>query len=159
METRQFIRKPFTIDAVRVTSDNFMQVALWCGGEIRTNAKGESYIKVWVNRPASERQTMAFIGDWVLHAGSGYKVYTDGPFRKRFDPKPEEDACGSTEFTADHKPCVLGSGHMNLPIKIGCRSLSDYKLYTKTTSFQDLSIDYYGAEHTSVRNVSTEYPL
>jgi hypothetical protein len=27
---------------------------------------------------------MAFVGDWVLHAGSGYKVYGDGAFRKSF---------------------------------------------------------------------------
>lgn len=140
METGQYIRRPFSVDAVRVTADNLMSVALWCGGEVRSNVKGETYIKVWVNRPASERQTMAFNGDWVVYAGTGYKVYTHGAFRKTFVEKPEE-ACGRTDFTADHKPCVLGAGHRELlGVKIGCRSLTDYKLYNPAVGRDPVSL-------------------
>lgn len=126
MELQRFVRKPFEVSAVRVTTDNLPSVALWCGGEIRTNVKGESYIKVWVPRPANERQTMAFIGDHVVHAGTGFKVYSHRAFIGSFTEKPAEEACGSTEFTVDHKPCVLGMGHRVSKIATGCRSLQDY---------------------------------
>lgn len=82
-------RKTFEVDAVRVTADNIEEVARWCGGTVRSVAgpkpgSGRPYIKVRVLRPLDDKQTMAFIGDWVLHAGTGYKVYGDSAFHKSF---------------------------------------------------------------------------
>jgi len=99
MHVVQAERKTFTVDAVRVRADNIEEVAKWCGGDVRYAFAGEGkpdkpYIKVRVLRPLDDRQTMAFVGDWVLHAGTGYKVYVDGAFRKAFTiitgllPKP-----------------------------------------------------------------------
>jgi hypothetical protein len=65
------------------------QVSDWCDGDIRTEQKGQTskeYIKVQVQRPLSDRQTKAFVGDWVLASPSGYKVYTDKNFAKMFRP-------------------------------------------------------------------------
>lgn len=89
MHVVQAERKSFSVDAVRVRADNIAEVAAWCGGDVRTVDAGPGkpprpYIKVRVLRPLDDRQTMAFVGDWVLHAGSGYKVYGDGAFRKSF---------------------------------------------------------------------------
>lgn len=95
MKIEQFIRKSFPVEAVRVTAANIEEVANWCGGTIRTEESnapynaGEQYIKVRVETPLTPRQTMAFVGDWVLYAGKGYKVYKDKPFRKSFDSKQE----------------------------------------------------------------------
>lgn len=94
METTKFVRKPFPVDAVRVTLENIDEVAAWCGGEVRLGAgrpgrkvEIETYIKVPADRPLNEKQTQAYIGDWVLKAETGgFKVYTnramDNSFQK-----------------------------------------------------------------------------
>lgn len=94
MKTDKFARKPFFVDAVQVTHANIDEVAKWCGGDVRSMAqdagpdqmKAVFYIKVRVTRPLNVRQTQAFVGDWVLYAGTGYKVYTDAAFHKSFEP-------------------------------------------------------------------------
>jgi hypothetical protein len=84
------MRKTFFVDAVQVTRENMQEIATWCGGEVaRTVPKGRKeeveYVKVRVFRPLNERQTMAFKGDWVLYAGTGYKVYSDKAFKGSFE--------------------------------------------------------------------------
>ena len=146
LELTKYVRQPFEVDTVRVTADNMMSVALWCGGEIRSNVKGDSYIKVWVPRPANERQTMAFIGDWVLYAGTGYKVYSHRAFSGTFSQKPAEEACGLVDFTSDHKPCVLGKGHRAVTGRVGCRSLQDYMLVITVQPVEPPPLDWETAQ-------------
>lgn len=91
IRTQHFVRKPFYVDAVQVTSENMAEVAEWCNGAVRDikNQDGSvssQYIKVQVSRAITDRQTKAFAGDWVLKAGSGFKVYTPKAFEKSFDP-------------------------------------------------------------------------
>ena len=86
VQTMQYARKPFVIDAVRVTAENIEEVAEWCEGEVRTKKDASKYIKVAVQRPMNDRQTMAFAGDWVLKAGMGFKVYTQKAFEASFEP-------------------------------------------------------------------------
>lgn len=86
---QQYARKPFHIDAVQVTEENLKEVAQWCMGDVRTEARGDgetAYIKVRVHRPLNERQTKAYAGDWVLYANKGFKVYTRQAFEKNFEP-------------------------------------------------------------------------
>lgn len=107
LEIERYVRDPFYVDAVQVTSKNMEALAKWCNGDIRTSAKGdpdlqtqmdptpkttvpERYIKVRVQRPGNDRQTMAFVGDWILYAGTGYKVYTDRAFHKSFSKSTGE---------------------------------------------------------------------
>lgn len=87
LEVEDYVRKPFTVQAVRVTADNMEEVAVWCGGSIQVTDKSpmEKYIKVRVQNPLTTRQTMAFVNDWVLYAGKGYKVYTPAAFGNSFD--------------------------------------------------------------------------
>lgn len=91
MEIQQAVRKPFYVNAVRITVANMIEVAKWCEGEIKyAKTKGEHtaptpYVKVSVIRPLSERQSRGYIGDWVLQAGPGFKVYSDKAFREGFD--------------------------------------------------------------------------
>lgn len=98
--TAKYTRKPFDVDAVQVTEDNIDEVAKWCMGEVRTfqtepNDEGvtreQKYIKVRVHRAMNERQTKAFVGDWILYAGTGYKVYTPAAFAKCFQPVGENN--------------------------------------------------------------------
>ena len=101
LEIERYVRLPFYVDAIQITSENMERVAKWCNGDVRTSGKPdrdlqnleeggngftpERYIKVRVVRPANDRQSMAFVGDWILYAGTGYKVYTDRAFQKSFD--------------------------------------------------------------------------
>lgn len=86
IQTQQFVRKPIYVDAVRVTKGNFQEVAEWCGGEIQTDRNTKKqFIRVRVNHPKVPRQTMAFVGDWVLYTETGYKIYTKNAFRSSFD--------------------------------------------------------------------------
>lgn len=93
IKTKQYTRKPFNVDAIQVTAENMADVAAWCMGEIRqVTQKGTNrstdYILVRVLRPLTPRQTQAFVGDWILYAGTGYKVYPNEAFLKNFDPYP-----------------------------------------------------------------------
>lgn len=81
-----FVRKPFEVEAVQVTAENLTDVSDWCDGEIRSTAENVPFIKVNVHRPLTTRQTRAFIGDWVLFAGRGFKVYTTKAFQASFVP-------------------------------------------------------------------------
>lgn len=84
VEVKKYARKPFYVDAVQVTSENLEAVAEWCQGEVREK-DGRKYVHVRVHHPLTERQTQAFVGDLVLYAGKGYKVYTTRAFEKSFE--------------------------------------------------------------------------
>jgi hypothetical protein len=84
MDTKKFVRKPLYIDAVQVTQDNIQAVAAWADGELHDEPKG-TYIKVKVQNPLTQRQTKAFVGDWVLASPRGFKVYTDSGFKSSFN--------------------------------------------------------------------------
>lgn len=90
LQTAQYQRKPFFVDAIQVSTENMDEVSKWCQGDVRIADNGKNYIKVRVHRPINDRQTMAYPGDWVLYAGTGYKVYTDQAFKKTFDQKADE---------------------------------------------------------------------
>lgn len=118
LKIEQYTRKPFPVDAVQVTEENLNEVAKWCGGDIHTSTKtlrndaGEEtgkiklpFIKVDVHRPLNDRQTKAFVGDWVLKSDSGFKVYTlkafDNSFQKKFVGESSETVgLLSTDATA-----------------------------------------------------------
>lgn len=89
VQTRDYIRKPFTVQAVQVTKDNFNDVAEWCGGRIMpvTDVKDSrhAFIKVAVLKPMNEKQTQAFVGDWVLCQAGTFKVYTNRAFETAFE--------------------------------------------------------------------------
>lgn len=92
IEIKKYARKPFYVDAVQVTDKNLDDVAKWCSGDVRTmknpkTNKNERYVKVRVHSPLTPSQSQAFVGDWVLYAATGYKVYTTNAFVKNFEPK------------------------------------------------------------------------
>lgn len=96
LDIQQFARKPFYVEAVKVTEENLQEVATWVGGRIKkTNRKGdglEPYVKVNVKRPLHDRQKQAFVGDWVLRYETlhgtrtvvTFKVYTNDAFLRNF---------------------------------------------------------------------------
>ena len=93
-----YTRKAFPVKGVQVTEENIEEVAKWCGGEVRTSVttvlsedgspKGKlerPIIKVSVVHPLNDRQTKAFLGDWVLESDYGFKVYSQRAFNNSFE--------------------------------------------------------------------------
>jgi hypothetical protein len=81
-------RKPFYVDAVRVTAGNMPAVCEWTGGELMATPPAEGlkrYVKVPVEGARNERQTRAFVGDWVLKANGKFKVYTNKAWNNGFN--------------------------------------------------------------------------
>jgi hypothetical protein len=85
MKIQKFERKTFPVDAVRVTLENMPEVVKWTRGNLQKDDLGRPYVAVEVSRPANEKQTMAYDGDWVLKTATGFRVYTDFAFHKSFD--------------------------------------------------------------------------
>ena len=101
--TTQYVKKPLYVDAVQVTEENFVAIAKWCQGKIRS-ADGQTefpydaeinpaacYIHVRVHSPRTVRQSRAFVGDWLLYTEMGYKVYTTAAFEASFDKADNKD--------------------------------------------------------------------
>lgn len=65
-------------------------VSRWANATITADDKSRMYIKVATVRPTNDRQTRAYIGDWVLRTDVGLKVYTDVAFKRGFVPAAEE---------------------------------------------------------------------
>lgn len=118
MKTHKFARKPFYVDAVRVSETNIEEVAQWCEGEIKTDSQGLRYIHVTnVHRPLNDKQTQAYLGDWVLLYGSGFKVYIPKAFDKSFEKvktltKAQADEAG---IKVPHEPKRKPSGQRPVP--------------------------------------------
>lgn len=108
MQTQQFSRKPFYVDAVRVTPENMEEVAGWCKGTLVQEVVDgtlKQYIKVDVRNPQTENQTRARVGDWVLIAGnSGFKVYTNKAFEMTFVAVPVPTAPEVPKPTPPKRP-------------------------------------------------------
>lgn len=101
VDTKVYVRRPFNVEAVQVTAENMEDVAQWCSGDIRTakkeaNGPDEKYVKVTVYRSLNDRQTKAFAGDWVLFAGTIFKVYTAKAFEKSFVEVKRDPATNAT---------------------------------------------------------------
>ena len=89
----RYMRKPFYVDGIQVTAENLPAVAAWCKGKIEREDETRGrieFIRVDVLRPLNDRQTKAFVGDWVLHSDTGFKVYTGSAFSRCF-VEPDED--------------------------------------------------------------------
>lgn len=106
-------RLPVYADSVQVTAENMQEIAEWCNGEIRTTSERgseERYIKVWVQRPLNERQTRAFVGDWVLYASTGFKVYIDAAYKANFKPSkgdPKDHPVTKTKAASSASPASM----------------------------------------------------
>lgn len=86
-------RKVFYATAVQVTSENIVEVAEWCGGEVRTlsePAAQTQYVRLVTYKTTPERQARAYVGDWVMYAGRGYKSYTQKALDLTFKPAVEQ---------------------------------------------------------------------
>ena len=97
VKTTKYVRNPLYVDAVQVTKENFEEILHWCQGAIGfTDGRvvgddedfeinsDKQYIRIRVHNPQSQRQTRAFVKDWILYTDKGYKIYTEKAFQENF---------------------------------------------------------------------------
>lgn len=96
--TTKYVRKPLYVEAVQITEENFEEATRFCFGSTAFDEDHQEYIQVRVHQPKNQRQTRAYVGDWLLYTQRGYKVYTDKAFHANFDPMVEDE-----EFLGDHE--------------------------------------------------------
>lgn len=121
MNIETYARKSFPVGAVQATEENLQEIAEWCGGEvqkqetkIKNAIKIEEFVRVPVKNPLNEKQTRAYIGDWVLVVDDSYKVYTDRAFKKSFEKvrvitNAESKATLEADIAAEKKPIATTS--------------------------------------------------
>lgn len=112
LEVKKFVQNPLYANAVLVTEENMAELSQWCEGAILSSHEGIPFIKVTVIRSKHERQSQAFVGDWVLRTQFGYKVYTPKAFERSFTEIEESDPKAvellEAIFTAPFKPALKG---------------------------------------------------
>ena len=118
METELFERIPFYVQVPHaVTEENMKALAEWCKGDIRTEGSGANarqFIKVKVSKPLTERQTKAFIGDRIIYASNGFKVYTPKAFAKSFR-KVRTLTKAEAQRAGIHPPIEIRNGTQRIP--------------------------------------------
>lgn len=90
MEATEFVRKPFEVQAIQVTTENMKEVADWCGGVVDNLIyKGvpRPYVKVPAVNALNDRHRQAFVSDWVIWAKNGetWKSYSNKSFWLHFE--------------------------------------------------------------------------
>lgn len=115
IDTETYIRKPLYVEAVRITEENFDEIAAWVPGKVQKQGS-KRYIKVMVANPKSDRQTKAYVGDWILWTErGGHKVYTPKAFELAFDKyQPEQVVMPQATIGLTEKEA---REHMGLPEK------------------------------------------
>jgi hypothetical protein len=85
--TTTWERRTFRVQAVRVTEENFFELAEWCGGTwtgaVGTNRYANRYITIQGRGNSTAR---ARIGDWITRLGdaNNYRVYQSKTFLEAF---------------------------------------------------------------------------
>jgi hypothetical protein len=97
METKQFTRKPFPVNAVQVGLDNVHELAEWCGGTVEmkpTKMMGTTTdLPVIILKGQGENRGKDFeaaLGCWVVELKGSFRVYKPAQFEASFDEYVEE---------------------------------------------------------------------
>lgn len=84
MEFTQYIRKPFTIEAVQITDENIDELCPLIGHEVlEDDETGDRYIRL--DRRIVKQSHKAFAGHWITRMdGKFLRVYSPNSFIKQF---------------------------------------------------------------------------
>lgn len=96
METTEYTRKPFTVNAVQVSLENVEQIAEWCGGtveQVKTRLLGTETMLPCVKIPIQSSDSKgsffkALLGMWVVERKNTFRVYKPNQFDATFEEKP-----------------------------------------------------------------------
>ena len=81
MEFQDFVRRPFKVEAVRITEENFDQIASMIG-EAKVDKKGDKYIVI--DKRIIPNMPKAHIGWWVTRFNDNLRCYANKVFNEQF---------------------------------------------------------------------------
>lgn len=87
MEFAEFVRRPFTVEAVEVTVDNIEEIAEFVG-TLRHKDNGTPYIQV--NFRLVPNVPKVFPGFWMTKMGDNIRCYSKRAFEEQFVRTSEE---------------------------------------------------------------------
>lgn len=80
MEFNQFVRRPFTVEAIEITAENIEEVASLVG---KLQTKGETTF-IALNRRIVPNIGRAYVGWWMTRLGDNYRCYAPKVFKGQF---------------------------------------------------------------------------
>lgn len=81
MDFAEFVRKPFSVEAVEITTENISEVAAFVG-DLRHKEDGTPYIQV--NRRRVPNIPRVFPGFWMTKMGGNIRCYSGRAFKEQF---------------------------------------------------------------------------
>lgn len=84
-----FVRKPFTVDALRITNENIHEIAELVG-EVRYLDEAEKKPYIHVNRRLVPYVLRVFPGFWVTKMGDEVRCYANKVFHEQFKESNDE---------------------------------------------------------------------
>lgn len=81
---RVFIRKPFTVEAERITVENIERIAEEVGELATKPDTGQQYIKLDPQKVPAIKN--AYLGFWVTRMGRNTRCYSNKSFQSQFVP-------------------------------------------------------------------------
>lgn len=81
MKTYEFRSRPVYVSAIKVTLENYKEVAVWCGGVVSA-----MYNIVGVSVPTAAGYQRAWLNEWVIRNDQDeFIVMYDGVFNKTYE--------------------------------------------------------------------------
>lgn len=102
MELKNYIRKPFTVEAIEITAENIEEVASFVG-EVRVK-DGVPFIAI--NRRLVPNINRANIGWYFTKLGDNYRCYSAKVFTEQFIEHEPGTGYFFDEATEDDEPAV-----------------------------------------------------
>lgn len=87
--TATWTRNSFEVEAVQITEENIIDVAVWCGGKLYQSLEHfpKRYIAMRITSAARAHNVKAWAGDWITFAKGEFKHHKDKTFRQTFHQK------------------------------------------------------------------------
>lgn len=81
---KQYVRPAVFVEAAQVTDEASAKgISIWCGGEVRTEAKASDHtdVAVWVVVPTLQGRQLAYHNKWVVKGRDGkFSIMDDSEF-------------------------------------------------------------------------------
>ena len=82
MEFQEFVRRPFKVEAIRITEENIDEVAALIG-EVKVHTKTKDKF-ILLDKRIVPSMTRAFVGWWVTRYNDNLRVYSNKIFLEQF---------------------------------------------------------------------------
>lgn len=138
MEITEYVRKVFTVNAVKVDFENYREVAEWCKGTLdkqKTRMMGtEADLPVIKIKGVGEnrgKEFVAGIGCWVVELNGSYRVYKEPQFFASFEQtvnlEPDCPDCKREIGAAKNDETIKDSPELRESIKEADEQIRHYQ--------------------------------